>query len=169
MAVQPLRLHQNHDECLCTVSVGNPASIPLSCEVLNLLNHNNVRYAGFDGYYSDGRVIGQMDRVLPILPSAGISSSSESRQIACQQGVQVTILTAIETKPHSCTASTCQRLAKISKVPFSDGLIGLTAAGKRRSNPAEGMRQLVDGRMTGTNPQTLPKRRKTLCERRISC
>ena len=42
-------------------------------EVLNLLNRNNVRYAGFDGFdFSTGRVFGQLDRVLPILPSAGV-------------------------------------------------------------------------------------------------
>jgi hypothetical protein len=42
-------------------------------EVLNLLNRNNVRYAGFDGFdLSNGRVFGQLDRVLPILPSAGV-------------------------------------------------------------------------------------------------
>ncbi|HEY0723457.1 MAG TPA: TonB-dependent receptor [Pyrinomonadaceae bacterium] len=42
-------------------------------EVLNLLNRNNVRYAGFDGFdVSTGRVFGQLDRVLPILPSAGV-------------------------------------------------------------------------------------------------
>jgi hypothetical protein len=41
-------------------------------EVLNLLNRSNVRYAGFDGFLSNGRVVGQLDRVLPIVPSAGI-------------------------------------------------------------------------------------------------
>lgn len=42
-------------------------------EVLNLLNRNNLRYAGFDGFdISTGRVFGQLDRVLPILPSAGV-------------------------------------------------------------------------------------------------
>ena len=42
-------------------------------EVLNLLNRNNLRYAGFDGFdLSNGRVFGQLDRVLPILPSAGV-------------------------------------------------------------------------------------------------
>ncbi len=42
-------------------------------EVLNLLNRNNVRYAGFDGFdVSTGRVFGQLDQVLPILPSAGV-------------------------------------------------------------------------------------------------
>ena len=42
-------------------------------EVLNVLNRNNLRYAGFDGFdISTGRVFGQLDRVLPILPSAGV-------------------------------------------------------------------------------------------------
>jgi hypothetical protein len=42
-------------------------------EVLNLLNRNNQRYAGFDGFdASTGRVFGQLDRVLPLLPSAGV-------------------------------------------------------------------------------------------------
>lgn len=41
-------------------------------EVINALNRNNVRYAGFDFFGSDGRVFGQLDRVLPILPSAGV-------------------------------------------------------------------------------------------------
>jgi len=42
-------------------------------EVLNLLNRNNLRYAGFDGFdFSTGRVFGQLDRVLPILPSGGV-------------------------------------------------------------------------------------------------
>jgi len=42
-------------------------------EVLNLLNRNNLRYAGFDGFdISTGRVFGQLDRVLPILPSAAV-------------------------------------------------------------------------------------------------
>ncbi|MCA1579224.1 MAG: TonB-dependent receptor [Acidobacteria bacterium] len=44
-----------------------------TAEVLNLLNRNNVRYAGFDGFDpSTGRVFGQLDRVLPLLPSAGV-------------------------------------------------------------------------------------------------
>jgi len=42
-------------------------------EVLNLLNRNNLRYAGFDGFdFSTGRVFGQLDRVLPFLPSGGV-------------------------------------------------------------------------------------------------
>ena len=42
-------------------------------EVLNLLNRNNLRYAGFDFFDPiTGRVFGQLDRVLPILPSAGV-------------------------------------------------------------------------------------------------
>ena len=46
--------------------------LTLTGEVLNLLNHNNVRYAGFDFYSFNGRVFGQLDRVLPIIPSAGV-------------------------------------------------------------------------------------------------
>lgn len=46
--------------------------LTLTGEVLNLLNHNNVRYAGFDFYSFSGRVSGQLDRVLPIIPSAGV-------------------------------------------------------------------------------------------------
>ncbi|HKU72572.1 MAG TPA: TonB-dependent receptor, partial [Pyrinomonadaceae bacterium] len=42
-------------------------------EVLNLLNRNNLRYAGFDDFdFNTGRVFGQLDRVLPFLPSAGV-------------------------------------------------------------------------------------------------
>ena len=48
------------------------AKLTLTGEVLNLLNHNNVRYAGFDLFFANGRVRGQLDRVLPILPSAGL-------------------------------------------------------------------------------------------------
>lgn len=48
------------------------AKLTLTGEVLNLLNRSNVRYAGFDGYGANGRVFGQLDRVLPILPSAGV-------------------------------------------------------------------------------------------------
>lgn len=44
----------------------------LTGEVLNVLNRHNVRYAGFDFFTFNGRVIGQLDRVLPILPSAGV-------------------------------------------------------------------------------------------------
>jgi hypothetical protein len=44
----------------------------LTGEVLNVLNRHNVRYAGFDFFTFNGRVIGQLDRVLPIVPSAGV-------------------------------------------------------------------------------------------------
>jgi hypothetical protein len=44
----------------------------LTGEVLNVLNRHNVRYAGFDFFNFDGRVFGQLDRVFPILPSAGV-------------------------------------------------------------------------------------------------
>jgi len=48
------------------------AKLTLTAEVLNLLNRNNVRYAGFERFFFDGRIEGQLQRVLPILPSAGI-------------------------------------------------------------------------------------------------
>ncbi len=41
-------------------------------EVINAMNRNNVRYAGFDGFGFDGRVFGQLDRVLTNLPSVGV-------------------------------------------------------------------------------------------------
>ena len=46
--------------------------LTLTGELINALNRNNVRYAGFDGFDFSGRVYGQLDRVLPILPSAGV-------------------------------------------------------------------------------------------------
>lgn len=46
--------------------------LTLNGEVINVTNRNNLRYAGFDGYGANGRVFGQLDRVLPILPSAGV-------------------------------------------------------------------------------------------------
>lgn len=39
-------------------------------EALNLLNRGNVRYAGF--FFSSAGVFPQIDRVLPILPTAGV-------------------------------------------------------------------------------------------------
>ncbi|HEV8368887.1 MAG TPA: TonB-dependent receptor [Pyrinomonadaceae bacterium] len=41
-------------------------------EVINLLNKENLRFAGFDSFAGDGRVFGRLDRLLPILPSAGV-------------------------------------------------------------------------------------------------
>jgi outer membrane receptor protein involved in Fe transport len=41
-------------------------------EVINLLNKDNVRFVGFDAFGVNGRVFGQLDRLLPILPSAGV-------------------------------------------------------------------------------------------------
>jgi outer membrane cobalamin receptor len=41
-------------------------------EVINVLNRENVRYAGFFNFASDGFAFGGLDRVLPILPSAGV-------------------------------------------------------------------------------------------------
>jgi hypothetical protein len=50
----------------------NRWKLTLTGEVLNLLNRENVRYAGFDGFdFNTGRVFGRLDRVLPILPSVG--------------------------------------------------------------------------------------------------
>jgi outer membrane receptor for ferrienterochelin and colicin len=50
----------------------NKWKLTLSGEVINALNRNNVRFAGFNGFAFDGSVFGQLDRVLPILPSAGV-------------------------------------------------------------------------------------------------
>jgi len=41
-------------------------------EVINLLNRDNVRFTGFDGVGPNGRVFGGFERLLPILPSAGV-------------------------------------------------------------------------------------------------
>jgi len=46
--------------------------LTLNGAVINETNRNNLRYAGFDRYSFDGHVFGQLDRVLPILPSAGV-------------------------------------------------------------------------------------------------
>ena len=48
------------------------AKLTLTGEVLNLLNRENVRFIGFDFFGGDGRAFGQLDRILPILPSAGV-------------------------------------------------------------------------------------------------
>ena len=49
----------------------NRWKLTVTGEVLNLLNRENLRYAGFDAFDVSGRVFGQLDRVLPILPSVG--------------------------------------------------------------------------------------------------
>ncbi len=49
----------------------NRWKLTVTGEVLNLLNRENLRYAGFDGFDVTGRVFGRLDRVLPILPSVG--------------------------------------------------------------------------------------------------
>jgi outer membrane cobalamin receptor len=49
----------------------NRWKLTVTGEVLNLLNRENRRYAGFDGFDFTGRVFGQLDRVLPIIPSVG--------------------------------------------------------------------------------------------------
>jgi CarboxypepD_reg-like domain/TonB-dependent Receptor Plug Domain len=49
----------------------NRWKLTVTGEVLNLLNRENLRYAGFDGVDITGRVFGHLDRVLPILPSVG--------------------------------------------------------------------------------------------------
>ncbi len=46
--------------------------LTLNGELINLLNRENLRFAGFDFYRFDGLVIGQLDRVIPRLPSAGV-------------------------------------------------------------------------------------------------
>ena len=46
--------------------------LTLNGELINALNRENVRYAGFDFFGPDGRVFGQLDRVIPRLPSAGV-------------------------------------------------------------------------------------------------
>ena len=48
------------------------AKLTLTGEVLNLLNRENVRFIGFDFFGAGGRAFGQLDRILPILPSAGV-------------------------------------------------------------------------------------------------
>ena len=50
----------------------NRWKLTVTGEVINLLNRNNVRYAGFDDFRIDGRVFGRLDQLLPILPSAGV-------------------------------------------------------------------------------------------------
>jgi len=49
----------------------NRWKLTVTGEVLNLLNRENLRYAGFDAFDVTGRIFGQLDRVLPILPSVG--------------------------------------------------------------------------------------------------
>lgn len=46
--------------------------LTLTGEVLNLLNRQNQRFAGFEGFGSSGEVFGRLDKLLPILPSAGV-------------------------------------------------------------------------------------------------
>lgn len=50
----------------------NRWKLTVTGEVLNVLNRENLRYAGFDAFDVTGRVFGQLDRVLPILPSVGV-------------------------------------------------------------------------------------------------
>jgi outer membrane cobalamin receptor len=46
--------------------------LTLNGELLNVFNRENLRFAGFEFFNFDGRVFGQLDRVLPRLPSAGV-------------------------------------------------------------------------------------------------
>lgn len=47
--------------------------LTLNGEVLNLLNRDNLRFIGFDGFdFNTGRVFGRLTRTLPVLPSAGV-------------------------------------------------------------------------------------------------
>jgi outer membrane receptor for ferrienterochelin and colicin len=41
-------------------------------ELINALNRDNLRYAGFEFFGGDGRVFGQLDRLIPRLPSVGV-------------------------------------------------------------------------------------------------
>ena len=67
-----LPLYSRVDVRLSKAFLFSKWKLTLTGEVLNLLNHNNLRYAGFDFYGFNGRVFGQLDRVLPIVPSAGV-------------------------------------------------------------------------------------------------
>ncbi len=67
-----LPLYSRLDVRLSKAFLFSKWKLTLTGEVLNLLNHNNVRYAGFDFYDFSGRASGQLDRVLPIVPSAGV-------------------------------------------------------------------------------------------------
>lgn len=49
------------------------SKLTLYGEILNLLNRENRRFAGFDGYGSRGEVFGRLDKTLPILPSVGLT------------------------------------------------------------------------------------------------
>ena len=46
--------------------------LTLNGELINALNRENLRFAGFEFFDFDGRVFGQLDRVIPRLPSAGV-------------------------------------------------------------------------------------------------
>jgi len=46
--------------------------LTLNGELINVLNRENLRYAGFNGFNNSGRVFGQLDRVIPRIPSAGV-------------------------------------------------------------------------------------------------
>jgi outer membrane cobalamin receptor len=67
-----LPLYSRVDARLSKAFLFSKWKLTVTGEVLNLLNHNNVRYAGFDFYSFNGRVTGRLDRVLPIVPSAGV-------------------------------------------------------------------------------------------------
>ena len=67
-----LPLYSRVDVRLSKAFLFSKWKLTVTGEVLNLLNHNNLRYAGFDFYSFNGRVFGQLDRVLPIVPSAGV-------------------------------------------------------------------------------------------------
>lgn len=46
--------------------------LTLNGELINVLNRENLRFAGFEGFSFDGQVFGHLDRVIPRLPSAGV-------------------------------------------------------------------------------------------------
>jgi hypothetical protein len=65
-------LYSRADVRLSKAFIFKKAKLTVTGEVLNLFNRENVRFAGFDVFSFNGRVSGQLDRLLPIVPSAGV-------------------------------------------------------------------------------------------------